>query len=342
MDISNKTKLVIASLGVGAVVFAGVIAYPKGEVLDIPTEKIINSESFIEREYDDNKVLISQKEITAFRYVSDEDAPFLKNEVQDKRTTSTVTIALGDNRFVAKTGHLSTKENGVWKKIKTATTTPEIFERSTKPLISRLIDTAFGASTGLTVGGTATDEGGGTGCGPTWQNVNNILVDDTAYASNAGDLCEDDLSNYIHAENFGFAIDSGATVDGIEMRTRVSEVNSDDAKDNTLQLVVGGTRTGDNKSAGASWTSILTYRTVGSSIDTWAISPTPAIVNAVDFGAAFRFECVERSDCADGNERLYSIELNIYYTAGGVTPVQAEVIIKSGTIKIKSEEFIIK
>jgi len=46
----------------------------------------------------------------------------------------------------------------------------------------------------------------------------------------------------------------------------------------------------------------------------------------------------------DGEEKIiqYIYGTDELALSGGVTPVQTEVIIKSGTIKIKSEEFIIK
>src|SRR5437764_15416145 len=54
--------------------------------------------------------------------------------------------------------------------------------------------------------------------------------------------------------------------------------------DTTVKLVVGGSVTGNNNSAGASWSQTLGYVSFGSSSDTWGLSPTAAQINGSDFG----------------------------------------------------------
>src|SRR5690606_7277820 len=59
-------------------------------------------------------------------------------------------------------------------------------------------------------------------------------------------------------------------------------------RDDTIQLVVGGARTGDNKSTAASWSTSEEIVSFGGTTDVWGLSLTPADVNASDFGVALR------------------------------------------------------
>lgn len=57
--------------------------------------------------------------------------------------------------------------------------------------------------------------------------------------------------------------------------------------DTTVKLVIGGTVSGDNKSAGAAIPSSLQYRTFGGAADLWGLSLSDSDVNAADFGVVY-------------------------------------------------------
>lgn len=65
--------------------------------------------------------------------------------------------------------------------------------------------------------------------------------------------------------------------------------NSTDVDDTLVQLIISGSLTGDDKATDASIGGSATYKTFGSSTDTWTASPTVAIVNATNFGVGLQF-----------------------------------------------------
>ena len=182
-------------------------------------------------------------------------------------------------------------------------------------------------NTGFTEPGTATDVGGGTqpaGAG-LWNTPNNALTENSVFTSNAGDTSDDDISNIIELTNYGFAIPDGSTIDGIILRTRVDVDSSDDADDQLIQLIKGGTRQGDDKKSLVDWPTTPAYRTYGGTTDKWGLTWTAADINASDFGGALQYRCQEQQDCIAGNIKLDVLALDIYYTT---PPAESTIIIK--------------
>jgi len=98
----------------------------------------------------------------------------------------------------------------------------------------------------------------------------------------------DEYSDYLNAEGFGFSIDSGATITKITAQLLRRCDGASAVQDDEIYLVVGGSASGSNKSAGAYWSTsweIAEYE--------WTSSfPTISEINASNFG--FRIAVVNR------------------------------------------------
>lgn len=163
-------------------------------------------------------------------------------------------------------------------------------------------------NTGFTTPGTgANNADAGT---QAWANPTRITADDASNSATAA-LKAGQTSQYLHGTNFGFAISAGATIDGIVARVQ-RFANGTGVTDHTIQLIVAGTRSGDNKAdAVTNWpTTTPTNADYGSSSDKWGLTLTQTDVNDSTFGLAVRASCGTSS-------RIPSVDviwLDIYYT----------------------------
>lgn len=171
------------------------------------------------------------------------------------------------------------------------------------------------ASTGFTIAGSGANSDPGSGTA--WTGPGNVTADDGTVANVSGLATAGDTTQYLHATNFGFAIPSGATIDGIEVRLNKYKNTSGGAVIDDLDVILikGGTRSGTGKD-GADWPADATNNEdYGSSSDLWGTTLTDTDVNASNFGVAIRAEC--RSSGASRVARLDAVWINVHYTEGG-------------------------
>src|SRR5665647_558048 len=119
----------------------------------------------------------------------------------------------------------------------------------------------------------------------TWLNPGNITSPGAPYASVV--LYNKHIySNYLRATQYGFAIPTNASIEGIEVNiNRKSDSHNPNVLDNVISLVKAGAIVGDNKALTANnWPTVLTVATYGGPSDLWGTTWTPAEVNAIDFG----------------------------------------------------------
>jgi hypothetical protein len=163
-----------------------------------------------------------------------------------------------------------------------------------------------------------------------WSNVANVASSEGDDASSSAELSFfgtlRPLTNYIHATNFSFAIPSAAQIVGVtaSIERAYSDTSSGGGSshgdDATVQLIVGGSRSGTNQASGASWPSSDASASYGGTYDTWGLTLTPTQVNASNFGIAVRlrhnlFVSGEATQ-ASGTGTIDHITLQIHY----VTP----------------------
>lgn len=162
------------------------------------------------------------------------------------------------------------------------------------------------ANTGFTAAGAGSNnaDAGGTA----FTNPGNIVSDDGAIAEvkfSGGS------TQYLYATSFGFAIPAGSTINGVIARVQRATLTSF-TTDAGVYLLVGGSRTGSDKSIGGNWPADNVYRNIdyGGAADLWGTSLTVSDVNASNFGLAFR---------ANRGSSIYVgvdvIWMDIYYTA---------------------------
>lgn len=120
-----------------------------------------------------------------------------------------------------------------------------------------------------------------------WTNPGNVSANDGAEATiTAATYDANDISFQLRARNLGFSIPTGATITGITVEIEKRDQAIGNAVDFRVQLTdASGTLVGDNKADTVTgWPTAATIITYGGVADTWAASPTPAMVNDPDFG----------------------------------------------------------
>lgn len=152
-----------------------------------------------------------------------------------------------------------------------------------------------------------------------WDNTGNITASDNSYSTNTynGDMGGTGF-DYLKASNFGFSIDSGATIDGIEVIIERKDAGGS-VTDSEIKILNGDGSAGvgtTNRSTGAAWPTNDANTTFGSSSDSWGETWTPAKVNSSDFGVYIR----PSSAAGFGQTDIASVdhvEITIHYTSGG-------------------------
>lgn len=172
----------------------------------------------------------------------------------------------------------------------------------------------------------------------TWVTPSNVTASDDARATD--NLLPGETSYYLQATNFGFSIPAGATIDGVTATIEISRGSGSGNRGipewDTVQLIVGGTKTGTNNASqhlGEITETTDTNYTFGGVSDGWGLSLTTSDVNATDFGVAIRIVETDNGPY-DVNVLVDSMQLTITYTAGAEPVGQMQ--LKAGTINIKN------
>ncbi|MCJ7576549.1 MAG: PKD domain-containing protein, partial [Dehalococcoidia bacterium] len=149
-----------------------------------------------------------------------------------------------------------------------------------------------------------------------WASVNNSLTQNNQYAT-ASLVSKDQITHYLKVTNFGFAIPSGATIQGILVevdRYGGASGLGNEIFDSSIRLVKGGTIDGTDRSAGAVWptSDTNTYASYGNSTDLWGLNWTPADINGSGFGAVI--SAVKGTSSRDMTAYVDHIRMTVYYT----------------------------
>ena len=125
----------------------------------------------------------------------------------------------------------------------------------------------------------------------------------------------------IKATGFGFAIPTGATIDGILVEWEQRRGGTG-IRDHTVRLYKAGVLVGTNKADTATdYPTTDTYRSYGGAADLWGTTWTAAQVNATDFGAVLAAQNAGAAGAAAAN--IDHVRITVYYTAaasGGTVP----------------------
>lgn len=130
-----------------------------------------------------------------------------------------------------------------------------------------------------------------------WANASNARYVDQVYAT--ATLIVTQISHYLKATGFGFAIPSDATILGITVEVLKSSTVLSLLTDSSVKLVRSGVISGtDLADAVTGWPTSDAYVTYGGPTNLWGQTWTPAIINGSDFGVAV---AVTSSGTAIGN-----------------------------------------
>lgn len=113
-----------------------------------------------------------------------------------------------------------------------------------------------------------------------WSSPGNVTASDntrTTALCNSGSI-----THYLQATGFGFAVPTGATIDGIVVEWERGATN---VADYASRIVKGGS-VGSTDKSGGTWPTSDAYASYGGASDLWGTTWTPADINASNFGAA--------------------------------------------------------
>lgn len=148
-----------------------------------------------------------------------------------------------------------------------------------------------------------------------WSTPNKADVSDDVGA-NAGSMSVGNLSHYLKATNFRYAIPSTATILGIKVEVEGSAAGTCVIMDNAVRLVKGGTVQATDRSSVTPWTTSLDeYRSYGGPTDLWGTTWTASDINASNFGFALSVHCT----AGNGGASTDHIRVTVYYSAADVT-----------------------
>jgi hypothetical protein len=153
--------------------------------------------------------------------------------------------------------------------------------------------------------------------GGEWNNYNNIMAPDGQNAEvtlNYFPFCFQSMcyySRYLMAQNFGFTIPAGASVDGVVAevicRSALGGIN-----DTIVKLLSANQPAGNNNSPGnLPWTTLTTVITYGDTNNLWGLSLTPDSVNDSAFGIAIM---VRNSSASPDTALVDNVRLTVYYS----------------------------
>ena len=143
-----------------------------------------------------------------------------------------------------------------------------------------------------------------------WTNPDNAKVSDDVYATVF--LLDGEVTHYLKATNFGFAIPAGATINGIVAEFEVKSSSSVTTHASDSRIVKSGVIGTTNKGTGAYLSTIEAYISYGNSTDLWGEIWSPSDINASDFG--FVLSLNRTASGAGSTASVDHIRITVYYT----------------------------
>lgn len=156
----------------------------------------------------------------------------------------------------------------------------------------------------------------GTGSTVGWTNPTNALTSLATFA-NANSISPGDLSYYLNVTNATTALaelQQTSSIDGIEVELSITgdDGGSDEMYDETVQLMIGGVRTGTNKGSLTQLTdSAINTLVYGGPSDLWGLTPTKEQLLASDFGVSIR---ILSDGGSTASVEIYRVRIKVYYS----------------------------
>lgn len=169
-----------------------------------------------------------------------------------------------------------------------------------------------------------------------WGTPSNITSDNAVYA--LANLAASEVSNYLVATNFGFAIDTSATITGIVATVERIGATIDGVAymyDNAIRVVKAGVIGSTDRSDTTVWPAGLHAKSYGSSTDMWGTTFTPAQVNASNFGFAMSAKWL--GSLSNFGAYVDYVSMTVYYTLPGWTAPFDAVLYASQSAELRTE-----
>lgn len=147
-----------------------------------------------------------------------------------------------------------------------------------------------------------------------WTSPANAKASDGAYA--VAVVSSGQISNYLWATNFGFAIPGTATIVGVSVNVKRLAAGGVGLaiRDSWIRVIKGGeaSESANRSNPFTLWPAVAAVSSYGGSNDLWNLSLTPADINAANFGAAIA--AWEGGSGSASEAKVDSIEITVYYT----------------------------
>jgi len=150
--------------------------------------------------------------------------------------------------------------------------------------------------------------------GVSWSSLANSYASDDSYATVS--IGSSGHSDYLETTGFGFSIDSGATITGIELSVERKVTTTDEVNDNAVRLRKNSGMVGNNKASGTQWEAAETTATYGGPGDLWGTTWSPSEINNANFGARF---AAEHDFQGTDTVSVDSITIKVYWAIAGQT-----------------------
>lgn len=157
--------------------------------------------------------------------------------------------------------------------------------------------------------GANSNDGGNTA----WTNPTNVQGDTTGTAATcAPGSSVGHTSQLLRASNFGFAVPTGATVDGITVEVEKQASASNRSAWSSCRILKAGAETGTAKeSGGSAWSNSKAFQTLGGVADLWGTTWTPSEINASGFGVSIK---VRRTATQAVTDSVFRVRITVSYT----------------------------
>jgi len=146
-----------------------------------------------------------------------------------------------------------------------------------------------------------------------WNDIDNAKSSDNSYATLVTTDGVDNISYYLEANNFGFSIPDGATIDGIEFRVECKYDLGLNAWDEGKVVDESSSLSSTNDRGDVSISTDEKYIYFGDSTELWGTTWAYTDINSSNFGCAL----LDRIIDGDHTVSVDHIQIKVYYTTAG-------------------------
>ncbi len=161
--------------------------------------------------------------------------------------------------------------------------------------------------------------GASSGSGAVWNNAGRVTANDNSNSTTGNIAANGGVSQSLNATNFGFGgiIPANAIIVGVQATIGRLASNTNSIQDNLVQLIVGGTPTGNNHALPGTWSTSEAATNYGTTSDLWSVPGglTLAQVTASNFGLSL---VVSNTAGSTRTASVDYVQLSVAYILPGI------------------------